>query len=66
MAYVSIMNAALGLARGAKAGASTFAKTKTGKRLIKNRGKIGALAGASAGLQIGSATEKNKNKKYLV
>lgn len=66
MAYAAIMNAALKLGKGVKAGAKTFARTKTGKRLIKNRGTIGALTGTSAGLSAGSAIEKNKNKKYLV
>ncbi|BAQ88379.1 hypothetical protein [uncultured Mediterranean phage uvMED] len=64
--YAQVMKAALKLGKGIKAGSSTFARTKTGKRLVKNRGKIAGLTGVSAGLSLGSSIEKNKNNKYLM
>lgn len=49
--------------KATKAGASTFARTKTGKNLIKNRGNIGLLVGTSGGIGIGASATK---KKYTV
>jgi len=49
--------------KATKAGASTFARTKTGKNLIKNRGNIGLLVGTSGGIGIGASETK---KKYMV
>ena len=69
MIYAKIMAGALKMGSGAKkvgkglsAANKTFARTKTGKRIIKNRATIAGL-GTALAYETGNQSQKNKNKR---